>query len=194
MDSVKILAFDPSLINLAAACGVSDGSALTIEAVHTFKIDQLITAHGRLNEWERNENLLRMQYASKVVDYCLRTFRPDVVVLEDPIYNKKNPDSLITQSRGMGIFESAIANYYISQGLLPVQTNYKPNIIKQGVGVEKGRYKEKEAVTEALLRLMESGNLVYSNMNNAPNLVDDHSNDAVAMVYNKHLEIGDVLV
>jgi Holliday junction resolvasome RuvABC endonuclease subunit len=194
MDSVRVLAFDPSLINLGVSCGISSASGLVIESAQTYKIDQLITKLGERNSWGRNVNLLRMQYATRVVEYCMRCYDPDVVILEDPIYNKRNPDSLITQSRGLGIFESAIAKHFINNGRMPNQTNYKPNIIKLGVGVPKGRFKEKEAITESLLDLVKSGKLQYVNDKHSPLNVDDHANDAVAMVYNKHLEILDVLV
>jgi Holliday junction resolvasome RuvABC endonuclease subunit len=189
MDWVKVVAFDPSLINLGFACGISTPDGLVIDVAQTFKIDQLITKHGGGRNWDMSDNLVRMQWAIKVVEYCMEHYAPDVVVLEDPIFNKRNPDSLIVQSRGLGIIESAIAKYYLSQGLTPNQTNYKPNVIKQGVGVEKGRYNDKQAITDALNDLMSTEQLRYVNEAFEPNKVDDHTNDAVAMVYNKHVEI-----
>lgn len=192
--SVRLLAFDPSLINLGFSCGVSDGKRLLVENAQTFKIDQLITSLGSTNVWERELNLERMQHTMRVVDYTLKVFKPDIVVLEDPIYNKRNPDSLITQSRCLGIIEQRIAEYYLGINKLPSHANYKPNVIKQAVGVPRGRFKEKEAITECLLELMVQDKLAYLNDEHKPDCVDDHANDSVAMLYTKHLEVCNVLV
>lgn len=189
---MRILAFDPSFINFGVAFGVSTPDHLEIRSAGTYKIDKLLTHIGVKGDWELSDNQRRSLVLGNITQFVLKAYKPDIVVLEDPIYNKKNPDSLITQSRCLGTLETQIGLYFLNKRTYTV-TNFKPNVIKLGVGVAKGDFKDKDAVTERLNKLVEAGELRYLDSKMVPTEVDDHANDAVAMVYTKHKEVRDVL-
>lgn len=185
---MRIVAYDPSFINLGVAFGISTPNGVDLHSAQTYKIDQLLNKIGVKHDWDTSDNRKRMLMVGRVLHYTLNAFSPDIVVLEDPIYNKRNPDSLITQSRCLGVLEQTIERYFQTRQVAPI-TNFKPNVIKLGVGVPKGRFNDKEAITERLEHLMQEGVLRYTDKTMVPQLSDDHTNDAVAMVFTKHLEV-----
>ena len=70
-----------------------------------------------------------------------------------------------------------------------------PNQIKLAVGVphNKEAMKSKEEVTKALLRLKDSGILLFEHSDYEPLAIDEHANDAIAMVYTKYKELSECL-
>jgi len=189
---MRILAYDPSYINLGVAFGISSNKNLTIRSCGTYKIDKLLTQIGTPHDWELDDNQKRAIVVANVTAFTLKSFKPDIVVVEDIFYNGQNPNTLIIQANCLGTLYTQIGMHFINKSA-PVLTRYVPNVIKAGVGVDKKDFKEKEAVKRQLKLLRDAGELVYSNANIDLDVTEDHTDDAVAMVYTKHREVKDEL-
>lgn len=192
-ESVRILAWDPSLRNLGMAVGESTDSQLTITQATTFYVDKMVESHGLDTSWDEDENIRRLCMLEHIVPKVIANYKPDLMVIEKPIYNNLNPKTLMIQMLAIGALERIAHQHRITfrEGL----SAYMPNQIKLAVGVPatKEAFKDKKEVTRALLRLERDNVLQFEREEFKPLSIDEHANDAVAMVWTKHKELHDVI-
>lgn len=185
---MDLIAFDPSLRNLGVAVGRVEDNKLIVEYVDTFYIDKMVEKLSLTPDWDIDPNTRRVHMLEDITTKFLRSYAPDAVVIELPIFNGKNPNSLQVQMKAIVTLELAVLKYHERLRLNIVE--YMPNVIKMGVGVDPKKDKGgKDDITNALVKLQDAGVLVYSNPNHGPREVDDHANDAVAMLFTKYSEL-----
>lgn len=190
---MRIIAFDPSLLNLGVSVGrVVDGK-LIIEYVDTFYVGKLAEAYSTLPDWDVDPNTRRVEMLRLITTRMLTSYNVDMMVIELPIFNGKNPKSLQVQMKAIVTLQVAAIQF--NDRMRSNIVEYMPNVIKQGVGIDVRKSGgDKTAITKALLRLQTEGSLVYEDKQYTPDEVDEHANDSVAMLYTKFKELDDVYV
>lgn len=190
---MRIVAFDPSLINLGVSVGRIESGKLIIEYVTTFYINKLTDKYSNQPNWEVDDNTRRVEMLVNVVDSILHGYVPELLVIELPIFNGLNPQSLQVQMKAITMLEAAFIRF--NSNLRANIIEFMPNVIKQGVGIDvKLEGGDKTAITRSLLRLETEGSLVYEHQEHRPNIVDEHANDSVAMLYTQFMEMQDVYI
>lgn len=188
---MRIIAYDPSLRNLGCSVGEIIEGKLHIKFVDTFYIDKLTDKLSPLPEWDIDPNTRRVEMLNLIVVRTLTNYCPQQIIIEEPIFNGKNPNSLQVQMKAITALECAALRHHGKA--LGNLVKYMPNVIKQGVGItDRKEMSDKTAVTRALNTLIESGTLIYEDEAHLPDNVDDHANDSVAMLYTKYMEFLDV--
>lgn len=188
---MRLVAFDPSLRNLGVAVGRVEDGKLIVEYVDTFYIDKMVDKFSLTPDWDIDANTRRVHMLEDIASKFLKSYEPQAVVIELPIFNGKNPNSLQVQMKAIVTLELAVLKFHDRLRLNIVE--YMPNVIKMGVGVDPKKDKGgKDDITNALVKLQDAGVLVYSNPSHGPREVDDHANDAVAMLFTKFAELEDV--
>lgn len=188
-----IVGFDPSNINLGVCAGISGPGSFLVLTATTFKIDSLLNKVGLVGASELTQNDARNTLLNDIIRYVLNEYDPYHVGLEEPFFNGQNPDSLKVQAKALGVIENAIVRHWQKRMEQPGLTRYPPNAIKAAAGVPKEEYSDKQGVTRALTRLVDAGTLKYTTDLHLPKFVDDHTNDAVAIAWTKHLEVQRVV-
>lgn len=191
-DSIRIMAWDPSLRNLGLGVGDSTSSGLNMVMCTTYYINKLVETHGLNVSWGEDENTQRLYMLEYVVERAILNYKPDLMVIESPVYNNLNPKTLMIQMLAITALQRLAHKHRVT--FMDGISIYMPNQIKLAIGVPntKEAFKDKMEVTKALLRLVESGELSLEEEEYAPSRIDEHANDAMAMVYTKHKELKDV--
>ena len=190
---LRILAWDPSLRNLGLAVGDEVDGKLNIVQATTFYVDKLVESHGLDVGDGEDINIRRLCMLEYLVPKVIANYKPDLMVIERPIYNNLNPKTLMIQMLAITALERIAHQNRIT--FRESLSEYMPNQIKIAVGVtdSKEAFRDKKEVTKALLRLQDSGVLLFEDEKYTPLFVDEHANDAVAMVYTKFKEIQNVI-
>lgn len=190
---MRLIAFDPSLLNLGVSVGRVESDKLIVEYVDTFYIDKMVDKFGTTPDWEVDPNTRRVELLQHIVTTLLDSYSLDMMIIELPVFNGKNPKSLQVQMKAITVLEAAaIRNSPTFRSNI---VEYMPNVIKQGVGINVREAKgDKTAITRALLKLQKEGSLVYESKDHEPNIVDEHANDSVAMLYTKFKELENVYI
>ena len=102
---MRLIAFDPSLLNLGIAVGEVRDGKLYIEYVESLYIDRLVDKHSLEPDWDVDANTRRVMMLKLIVTRYLRSYKPDVMVIELPIFNGRNPKSLQVQMKAIPTLE-----------------------------------------------------------------------------------------
>lgn len=190
---MRLIAFDPSLLNLGVSVGRIEDGKLVVEYVTTYYIGKLTDKLSNQPDWEVDTNTRRVEMLSSIVSSLLNGTNPDMMVIELPIFNGKNPKSLQVQMKAITVLESMAIQF--NNRFRTNIIEFMPNVIKQGVGINvKLEGGDKTAITRALVKLEQDGSLVYEQQKHRPNIVDEHANDSVAMLYTQFEEMRDVYI
>lgn len=188
---MRLLAFDPSLRNLGVAAGTVRDDCLEVDFVTTFYVDKMVDQLSLSPEWDVDENTRRVLLLEEIVSNIIANHHPNFLIIELPIYNGLNPKSLQVQMKAITMLElMALKTHDIRNSNI---VEYMPNVIKAGIGIdtkEKGMG-DKGLVTKHLLKLLDSNDITYTDPKYRPDAVDEHANDAVAMLYTKYKELQD---
>lgn len=187
-DQIRLVAYDPSLINLGYAYGYVEEGVLYVSCVGTFNTDSINKRVG-LVVAEADQDVDRGRILGDFLTTSLEGWKPHGVALESAFFNKVNPKSLISQSKASGIIQYVIDAYNVKFSGRMQASIYAPNFIKEQVGVSSGEFKDKTAINRAIMARVKEGKLVYLNESDYPDKHKDHTNDAVAMLYTKYLEL-----
>lgn len=185
---MRLIAFDTSLLNLGYAYGYIQDGKLYVECVGTFDPDSVLKQIGHAG-WDVEDDTLRMRLVRDFVLLSSQSYLPDCIILERPYFNGRNPKSLMSQSKALGVIDESSFLYNTTKGSGIHTTIYQPIYIKQSVGVKSTEFKDKIGIDRAIERRLEDGTLVYLNVEDEPQFQKDHGNDAVAMIYTKYKEI-----
>lgn len=188
---MRLMAFDPSLRNLGVSTGNIIDGQLHVDYGETFYIDKLVDKYSDQPEWDIDPNTRRCILLESVVETMVASHRPDILIIELPIYNSLNPKSLQVQMKAITILEMVALK--VNPHLKANIVEYMPNVIKLGVGIDvaKKDMGDKLLITKALKRCEAEGTLVYTKEEYRPDVLDEHANDSVAMLYTKYKELQD---
>lgn len=184
------LAFDPSNKNLGVAVGVVDEltGKVEIKFATTYYIEKLLKCkddeHDKLSIRSKQVKLVK-----SLAENLILMFGVNLVVTEKPVLgfgSRANPDSHANQ------WESISA---LRQATITMLSNLESNLsadleilaasnIKAQLGVP-GNNGDKELITKALEREIKEGILTYSSDKYLPKELDEHANDAVAILLAK---------
>lgn len=185
---VGVLGIDPSLINLGVAYGVVDlkNEVVTIYAVDTFYIKLLVNFDKEDNQFGLSNRSRQVKEVKDIVTSAISRFKPDVVVTEEPVFGC-NASSLKNQMESIAAIRLAVIESEMTEDLVI----YYPGTIKKTVNASgKDKASLKESITNGLLEMMMTKELVFDKPTmNHPLMLDEHSNDAIAMVLTKAKEL-----
>lgn len=185
-DTLRVIAFDPSLKNLGVACGeiyLGDDNKVVVEYATTYYVDKLL---GKFPE----EHLLtkRTQLTEKVKELAINIiteYNPYFVVSEKPVYSG-NPETYANQWEGVCALRTAAVEC-TKNPLLDLIYDlefFHVGHIKATVDVA-NTSGDKTLMTEGLQHAIELNRLDYKHKAHTPQCVDEHANDAVAMLLTK---------
>ncbi len=178
---MRIIAFDPSLVNLGYAYGHLIDGKLVVERVGTFQPDKFLKATNMFDTGDvTTDRQMAVEYFIKI---ALENFRPIAIVGETSFYNGCNPSTIINQSKGLGLIERVTREYLLKLNGPFELALYQPNVIKRTLGLDKEEFKDKTMIDKYLIRHANNGTIKYLNEESMPENQLDHGNDAVAMLY-----------
>lgn len=184
---VRILGIDPSLINLGVAFGLANIKDRTVTIVNadTYYIKLLMGFTKDDDQIGFSNRTLQVQKVNQLVTDLIKNLKPDVVVTEEPVYSS-NAYSLKNQMESITAIRMAVLNTMPEDVVI-----YFPGAIKKTVDAAgKDKASSKEPIKEGLLELVAKGELFFKDPETTyPTLLDEHSNDAIAMVMTKAKEL-----
>lgn len=184
---VGVLGVDPSLLNLGIAFGVIDlkNEVVTIYAVDTFYIKLLVNFDKGDNQFGLSNRSRQVKEVKNLIMLAIKQFKPDMVVTEEPVFGC-NASSLKNQMESIAAIRLAVIESDINEDLII----YYPGTIKKTVNASgKDKASLKESITNGLIDLI-GKTLVFDKPTlHHPSLLDEHSNDAIAMVLTKAKEL-----
>ncbi len=178
---MRVMAFDPSLLNLGYVYGHLIDGKLLIEKCGTFQPDKFLRKTGMFNTGHKTTN--RQLAVEHFMTLALWTFEPKAVSGETCFFNGLNPDTIFQQGKGIGLIERIIRTYLTTIKSPFELVLYPPNVIKRTLGLDKLEFKDKTMINKHIEKHIKAGTITYMDKEHLPSNQLDHANDAVAMAY-----------
>lgn len=190
MDNIPncyLLGIDPGSSSLGLAILELDSTTFSIVATTAYtieatKLELFNTLDLRLPERER-----RLRAISKAVGLCLEAYRPLTLAIESPFFNSRKPSAYAVLIETMYVLKQTARAYDLNLPIIEVD----PPTAKKAIGVRRLKAKErrrlklttKDLVREALLPL------TALKLTESIDSLDEHSLDAIAVVYSSYKQI-----
>lgn len=184
---MRIMSVDPSLVNLGYAYGEINDGILEVHASGTFLVDKYLNITGNFNTGDIDTD--RQLAVEHFLNVALANWMPVAISGESSFYNGLNPNTIIKQSKGLGLIERVLRSY-ITRNKLPFELElYTPNSIKGTLGLTKDEFKDKDKINLHINKHILEGDIKYLDTKHLPENQLDHANDAVAMMYKLYTRI-----
>lgn len=178
---MRIMAYDPSLVNLGYAYGTIINGSLVVERSGTFQPDKFLKATGLFDTGDVTTD--RQLAVEHFITIGLSQYRPEALLIESSFYNGVNPATIINQSKGLGLIEKLLFSYLRDIHSPFELVKLSPNVIKRDLGLSKEEFSDKTAIDTHIYRRIDEGKIEYTDATCLPKEQLDHANDAVAMLY-----------
>ena len=190
MDNIPncyLLGIDPGSSSLGLAILELDSTtfsivtttAYTIEAT---KLELFNTLDLRLPERER-----RLRAISKAVSLCLEDYKPLTLAIESPFFNSRKPSAYAVLIETMYVLKQTARAYDLNLPIIEVD----PPTAKKAIGVRRLKAKERRRLKLTTKDLVREALLPLTALKLASDIdsLDEHSLDAIAVVYSSYKQL-----